>query len=355
MADSLTVASFCTGVGMLDEAVRLGCDYFGRHARTALYCEWESYAAAVLLARMEDASLEPAPIYCGDLADFDSEPFAGRVDLLTAGFPCQPWSCAGQQRGIADERWLWDDLHRIIVQVQPALVFLENVPGLVSGGGLHHVLGSLAKGGFNAEWLCLSAASVGASHRRERVFILAYDPSVQWRAIFGGEGEELAESARRRLRELRESTECNGQPDGGDGVVGTAGSKRTSESRSATSEQSGQQSGRPAKPRRRRTAMGNAECDGQRSGGRRATEVTNERLQSILAPGPQAEWNDIPQHLWPAIEPGFHVLANGLAVVVDESRADQLRCAGNGVVATCAATAFVELVRRAMKWSWTHE
>jgi len=123
---------------------------------------------------MEDEALDPAPIWCGDLADLDCAPFAGRVDLVTAGFPCQPWSVAGKREGKHDDRWIWPGIARIIREVRPGLVFLENVRGLVSGGGLEPVLGDLAGLGFDAEWTCLRASEVGAPHRRERVFVLAY-------------------------------------------------------------------------------------------------------------------------------------------------------------------------------------
>lgn len=159
---------------MLDEGVRLGLEYFGLRSRAAVLCEWEAYAAACLLARMDEQSLEPAPIWCGDLAEFDGQAFHGLVDLLCAGFPCQPWSCAGKQAGTADDRWLWPAIANIIRDVGPSVVFLENVPGLVSGGGLDHVLSDLAEMRFDAEWTSLTAEAVGASHRRERVFILAY-------------------------------------------------------------------------------------------------------------------------------------------------------------------------------------
>ena len=90
--------SLCSGVGMLDIALAAGLDWFGFDCRPACFVEWESYAASVLLARMEDASLEPAPIWCGSLADFDATPFREVVDVLIAGLPCQPYSVAGKRK-----------------------------------------------------------------------------------------------------------------------------------------------------------------------------------------------------------------------------------------------------------------
>lgn len=169
MADPVvTCLSLCSGAAGIELGLRLVIPGL----RTVGFAEWESYAATCLLARMEDEALEPAPVWCGDLAGMDASPFLG-VDLVTAGFPCQPWSSAGQRQGTEDARWIWPDVAAIIRQVGPRLVFLENVPGFLAGG-LGHVLADLASLGFDAEWCVLSAADVGAPHLRKRVFVLAY-------------------------------------------------------------------------------------------------------------------------------------------------------------------------------------
>lgn len=172
MADSaFHVLSLCSGTAMLDEGVRIALP----EARTVGYVEREAFAQGILLARMGDAALEPAPIWCGPLEDFPSREWRGAVDCITAGFPCQPWSAAGKQQGEADDRWLWPAIAGIIRAVEPPVVFLENVPGLVAGRGINRVFGDLAGLGFDAEWCSLSAADVGAAHLRKRVFILAVD------------------------------------------------------------------------------------------------------------------------------------------------------------------------------------
>ena len=161
------VLSICTGIGGLDLGVRLAVP----GSRVVGYVERDSYSAAVIVARMGDEALDEAPIW-DDVATFDGRRWRGAVDIVTAGFPCQPWSTAGSRAGTADPRWIWPDIARIIGEVGPEWVFLENVPGLVSGGGLAEVLGSLATLGFDAEWTSVWASEVGAPHRRERVFIL---------------------------------------------------------------------------------------------------------------------------------------------------------------------------------------
>ena len=144
--------------------------------RTACHVEWDPYAAAVLVARMAEARLDQAPIY-SDLTTFDGRPLRGRVDLITAGLPCQPFSGAGNRHGLEDPRHLWPHAYRIIGEVRPRLVLLENVPDVVRAGWLTHVLADLAEDGFDAEWGMLSAAAIGAPHKRERFWLLAYTRS----------------------------------------------------------------------------------------------------------------------------------------------------------------------------------
>lgn len=100
---------------------------------------------------------------------------ADRVDVVCGGFPCQPVSVAGKRRAQADARWLWPEYARIVRELRPACVVAENVPGLRSSG-LRDVLADLAGLGFDVEWSHLSAAEVGAPHKRERVWIVATHP-----------------------------------------------------------------------------------------------------------------------------------------------------------------------------------
>lgn len=164
--------SLCAGIGGLDLGVKLGLRYLGAELVGRVYVEREAYAAACLVARMESKTLAEAPIW-DDISTFDGRPWRGRTHLILAGFPCQPWSAAGQRRGTDDERWLWPDIARIVREVEPEWVFLENVPGLVRGG-LEQVLWDLALCGFDAEGDVFSAAETGAPHLRERLFIPAH-------------------------------------------------------------------------------------------------------------------------------------------------------------------------------------
>jgi DNA (cytosine-5)-methyltransferase 1 len=140
--------------------------------RTICAVEWAAYPAAVLAARQDDGFLPPFPIW-SDVQTFDGKPWRGRVDVVSGGFPCQDISAAGKGAGIDGERsGMWSHMARIIGEVQPVFVFVENSPILTSRG-LGRVLGDLAALGYDAEYGVLGSSSIGASHKRERLWILA--------------------------------------------------------------------------------------------------------------------------------------------------------------------------------------
>jgi len=143
--------------------------------RTVCYVENAAYPVEVLKARIRDGLLDDAPIW-DDARTFDGRPWRGCVDIVTAGFPCQPFSLAGQQRAERDERNMWPDTIRIVGEVRPRWCLLENVPGLLAGshGYFGTILRELAESGYDARWRVLSAAEVGAPHRRDRLWIAAH-------------------------------------------------------------------------------------------------------------------------------------------------------------------------------------
>jgi len=141
--------------------------------RTICAVEIEPYCREVLLRRQRDGVLPLFAIW-DDAETFDGRPWRGLVDVITAGFPCQPFSSVGKRRGKDDERNMWPHTYRTICEVQPHFVLLENVPGLLSCGYLGRVVGDLASSGYDARWDCISAFSVGAPHRRDRLWIVAY-------------------------------------------------------------------------------------------------------------------------------------------------------------------------------------
>src|SRR5574337_2092151 len=140
--------------------------------RTVCAVEIDPYARSVLLARQNDGTLAPFPIW-DEIRTFDGTAWRGAVDVVSGGFPCQDISSAGKGAGIDGERsGLWREMARIIREVRPRYVFVENSPLLV-GRGLVRVLADLAEMGFDATWGVVGAADVGAPHQRDRLWIVA--------------------------------------------------------------------------------------------------------------------------------------------------------------------------------------
>jgi|TARA_Y100000034_G_scaffold46646_1_gene57448 DNA (cytosine-5)-methyltransferase 1 len=136
-------------------------------------CEIEKYPREVLLARQRDGYLPEFPIW-DDVCTLDGNHWKGSVDVLCGGFPCQDISAAGKRAGIAGERsGLWKEYARLIREMRPRFVFAENSP-LLRTRGLGVVLEDLAALGYHARWCVLGAGHVGAPHKRDRMWVLAY-------------------------------------------------------------------------------------------------------------------------------------------------------------------------------------
>ena len=165
---SLSGLSLCAGAGGLDLGLHLAIPGY----RTVGYVERETYAASTLVARMEDAALDRAPVW-DDVATFDGKPWCGLVDIIHGGYPCQPFSVAGRKLGDKDPRHLWPHIARIVGEVQPALCFFENVGGHLRLG-FEQVHDDLQQMGYRIKAGLFTAEEVGAPHKRERLFILAY-------------------------------------------------------------------------------------------------------------------------------------------------------------------------------------
>lgn len=159
--------ALCAGVGGLELGLRLLSDDY----RTICYVERDAYAAAALVARMEDATLDTAPIW-DDVSTFECDRWRGLVDVITAGYPCQPFSVAGRKLGESDERHLWPHIKRIIGEIRPELVVLENVARHIKDG-FETVRSDLLGMGYRLNAGLFSAAEIGAPHERLRLFAVA--------------------------------------------------------------------------------------------------------------------------------------------------------------------------------------
>ena len=253
--------------------------------RTVCAVEWEPYPASVLAARQNEGFLESFPIW-DDVQTFDGKPWRGIVDVISGGFPCQDISAAGKGAGIDGERsGMWGEMARIIHEVQPKFVFVENSPMLTSRG-LGRVLGDLATMGFDAQWGVLGAEDVGANHQRNRIWIVA-----KWRGQLShsqlhrvGRWEQQQKSIKKEKRELANSNNERLQ-----------GGKRIRDNYK------------------------------KNSGGLEGAYGTTSECSTTY--GTKADW-------W-HIEPSICRVADGVA-----ARVDRLKAVGNGQVPLCAATAW---------------
>lgn len=145
--------------------------------------ELDPYRREILLRRQEEGHLEPFSVW-DDIRTFHGSDWRDLVDVVTAGFPCQPFSVAGKQLGEDDPRNLWPDTIRVIREVRPRFCFLENVPGLKAKEYFGTILADLASCGYGVRWDCLRASDCGAPHRRDRLWILAYPSGERLEGIW---------------------------------------------------------------------------------------------------------------------------------------------------------------------------
>ena len=160
--------ALCAGVAGLER----GIESVLPGSRTVCYVEGETYPASVLASKMEAGSLPKAPIW-SNVRTFDGTTWRGKVSFISGGFPCQPYSTAGKQLADKDPRDLWPDFARIISEVRPQFIFLENVPNVVKWA-LPTVLKDLSQMGYDAAWCVVAASEVGAPHKRARWFLFAH-------------------------------------------------------------------------------------------------------------------------------------------------------------------------------------
>ena len=164
----MKIGSLCTGYGGLDMAVEAFFD-----AEMVWCAEIDKYASQLITTRFDKPNL-------GDIKQIDWDNVEP-IDILTAGYPCQPFSTAGQRKGTDDQRHIWPHIIKAISILRPSIIILENVRGHLSLG-FKDVLKDLAENGYDARWQIVRASDVGAPHQRARLFIIAY-PKGGWSRI----------------------------------------------------------------------------------------------------------------------------------------------------------------------------
>jgi len=146
--------------------------------KTVGYVEWEPYCQRVISQRIKDGIFDNAPIF-GDIRAFNGERYAeqykGMVDIITGGFPCQPFSVAGKRLGADDQRNMWPETIRAIRTIRPKYALLENVPGLLRSGYFGTITGDLAQSGYGYRYDLFSGYEVGAPIPRKRLFMFCFD------------------------------------------------------------------------------------------------------------------------------------------------------------------------------------
>lgn len=208
-----TYISLCSGY----DGIGIGLKRAIPNLRTIAHCEIEAYAVANLIAKMEAGQMDEAPVFT-DLKTFPYRELNGRVTVLSAGFPCQPFSSAGKRQATEDPRHLYPWIANGITAMRPRYVFLENVEGIISAktadgeSVLKYVLGDLEERGYSCAWGIFSASEVGAPHQRKRVFILAELSNANIERLEGEASERIqGREGRGEQYKVCESTRSSGE------------------------------------------------------------------------------------------------------------------------------------------------
>ena len=341
ITETITHLSLCSGY----DGIGLGLKRVWPNVRDVAHVEIEAFAAANLVAKMEAGELDTAPVWT-NLKTFPAWRFRGCVDILSAGFPCQPFSCAGARAADDDPRHLWPHVRQAVGLIRPRMVMLENVEGIISsklkGGGwndpegtpvLLHVLRELERTGYKCTWGVFSASEVGASHQRKRVFILGYTSDKRCEQDTALRSKQqtswINEVGRKSRGEELGNTEHNGLP--------------TTERRRGISEE--QKEGWLQESERGRKQS--KELANTASLGGRQDHRAGEARLPYQADAVQRGWPARPaeeQYHWEeprTIEPQLGGATNGTT-----SRVDRLRLLGNGVVPQTAERAVRVLLQK---------
>lgn len=298
--------SLCAGIGGID----LGLRRVVRGLRTVAMVEREGFCVSHLASKMEAGELDPCPIY-PDLLRFPWDKYRGLVDIVSGGFPCQPFSQAGSRKATEDSRHLWPYIKAGVSVLRPSLCFFENVDGIASAKSpgyhsvLHHVLCDLEEMGFRATAGQFSAEEVGAPHLRKRWFILGMENPIDNGVEEHGHGEsdstvKPSEMAHSRCNDASSRGKCEAASEGSGEWYGQSGSR----------------------------------CDA----GPGHSETSRQTWPA--RPGENQKQWEPPRTTQPGL--GGHV--DGIS-----NRVDRLRALGNAVVPQVAATAFSTLFHSLQK------
>jgi DNA (cytosine-5)-methyltransferase 1 len=329
--------------------------------RTVAYCERERYAQGVLLSRMQSGEIDTAPIW-DDVTTLRGD-MLPRIDIIFGGFPCQDLSVAGAGKGLDGERsGLFFEIVRLAKELRPVFLFLENVPAIRSRG-LDAVLKELTALGYDCRWTVISAASIGAPHKRERWFLLAHSNTKR---------ERFDQRPRKELRSKEQKTIgsnfsylCEESSslaysynDGSHGTKDTKGFNQrdgSDQSRKILTEQSSRSgdlgkdvSGSEAEAMAYSNSMRKLSEQGKygriSNCSKKVSNASGERLEGYGQEPIRIETklHYASDNSWWAIEPSMGRVAHGIP-----NRVHRIKCLGNGVVPLQVKTAFKRLINLA--------
>ncbi|MEA4928564.1 MAG: DNA cytosine methyltransferase [Candidatus Limiplasma sp.] len=317
MPQALTHLSLFSGIGGID----LAAEWAG--FRTVGQCEWADYPTRVLEKHWPDV-----PRW-RDVRTLTGESFHERtglrtVDLLSRGFPCQPLSVAGKQKGRADDRYLWPEMLRVIRELAPGWVLAENVPGILHIAA-DEVCADLERAGYEVGIFDFEAAAVGAPHRRERIAFVAHRNEIR---------RDMREPAREGIQRAGQTRD---ETDTGDRTVADAAGTNVEGRRGQATPKPNTRSGERQPSAANRAPL----CDAERgrlpgNDGRR--EVPEPAGRCADASDAEGQWGDRPVRTWGgrpgftdgglwAVEPRVGRVAYGVP-----ARVDRLAGLGNAVV-----------------------
>ena len=365
---AITHLSLCSGYS----GIGLGLKRVLPNLREIAHVEIEAFAVANLVAKMESKQMDAAPIYT-DVKTFPYRQFSGCVDILSGGFPCQPFSAAGTRQGVEDHRHLYPYISKGIEECRPRIVFLENVEGIISSktadgeSVLKYVLSDLERMGYRSTAGIFSASEVGAPHQRKRIFIMGYSKynghtsCSQSRGISQSEEERRMQESKRGSNELSnsENIRCGGRDStskdkrdwsvlqreqkGREVVSQTKGCSRdmadSNNSRGREDRQSTEL--RTSGSEQSSYISGQANQDQEHQGWKSMGNTDVEGLQRQFERQSRKGYNITTTDAFPSRPNKLGRAANG-----SSSRVDRLRLLGNGVVPQTATKAFVTLLQR---------
>ena len=327
-----TILSICSGYGGIELGLSAVEDF-----KPVCYVENDLSQASILAARMEEGLLPEAPVW-SDLTTFNCEPWRGRVDIITGGFPCQPWSVAGKQLGEKDPRHLWPHVARVASELGYPTLFLENVPGILDSY-YFSIRPELQSMGYRVKEGLYTAEETGAPHRRQRLFFMA---------VHGNDTSALALPNAERLQGFAWNSLPNPELDGPSATTVRGGDNKTLH-RTQEGKDNTVQPERVHTTRDASQELGDSNSEGLQGWSEcrydrreRSSREAGTKLIPLYPPGPEDErgWAYMLSEM-PTAQPSICFTVDGRPPQLER----QLRSYGNGVVPAMAAIAWCDLAQ----------